>query len=185
MVFNEKELILKDGRLAALKTPETSDADKMLTYIRTACGETEFLMRYPEEWDSVTVQSEEQWIESGRSSQNQFSLSCYIDGEIAGHCSLTFGANIKTAHIATVAIAIIKKYWGLGIGSAFFTEMIAAAKARGTEIIELEYLEGNERAKKLYHKFGFSEVAVRPNAIRLKDGRHLSSVYMQKHLQNN
>ena len=84
MIFQPKEITLKNGKTAILKTPEISDAAKMLAYITKACGETEFLIRYPEEWEGVTVETEEKWVENCRESKNTLAISCFIDGEIAG-----------------------------------------------------------------------------------------------------
>ena len=64
MIFEDKLITLKDGRTAILKTPYIEDAEKMLNYIKKACGETGFLARYPEEWDSVSVESEEKWVKT-------------------------------------------------------------------------------------------------------------------------
>ncbi len=61
--------------------------------------------------------------------------------------------------------------------------MIDAAKAHGTEIMELEYLEDNERGRRLYEKFGFKTVSERPNATKLRNGTYLSECYVQKHLK--
>lgn len=77
-----------------------------------------------------------------------------------------------------VAIALLSEYWNLGIGSALFQEMIAAARNRGIEQLELEVIEGNDRAMHLYQKIGFQIVAKKPNAIRLKDGTRLSEYYL-------
>ena len=63
-----------------------------------------------------------------------------------------------------------------------FEELIAAAKERGTEIMELEFIEGNERAKRLYEKFGFRVVSEKPNAFKLKDGTYQKEFCMQKYL---
>lgn len=63
-----------------------------------------------------------------------------------------------------------------------FEELVAAAQNRGTEIMELEFIEGSERAKHLYEKFGFRIVSERPNAFKLKDGTYLREIYMQKYL---
>ena len=180
MIFQPKEITLKNGKTAIFKTPEISDAAKMLAYITKACGETEFLIRYPEEWEGVTVETEEKWVENCRESKNTLAISCFIDGEIAGNCEITFRGGIKTSHRAIIGIAILQKYWNLGIGSAFFSEMIAAAKAReGIEIIELEFIEGNSRARVLYEKFGFRIVGSRPNAFKFKDGSYRDEYYMQ------
>ena len=116
MIFKEKRIILKNGKIAILKSPETSDAQRMLDYITTACGETDFLVRYPEEWDNMSVEKEEAWIKEAINSPNAVIINCVIDGEIVGNCEIRFRTGIKTAHRSTVAIAILKKYWNLGIG---------------------------------------------------------------------
>ena len=184
MIFEDKKITLKDGRTAILKTPCIEDAEKMLHYIKKACGETDFLARYPEEWNSVTVESEEKWVRNLRESQSALAITCYIDGVIAGNCEINFRGGMKTSHRATVAIAILKEYWNLGIGSAMFTEMIAFAQANpNTEIMELEFVEGNSRAKALYDKFGFRIVGSRPNAFKLKDGTMQGEYFMQKELR--
>lgn len=180
MIFQQKEITLKNGTKAILKTPEASDAAGMLAFITKACGETEFLLRYPEEWEAVSVEKEENWIKNQRESKNTLDIACYIDGEIAGNCEISFRSGMKTGHRAVVAIAILEKYWNLGIGSAFFTEMIEAAKARDCiEIVELDFIEGNSRARALYEKFGFRITGVIPNAIKLRNGSYKSEYQMQ------
>ena len=48
---------------------------------------------------------------------------CTVDGRIAGNCQISFTRRIKTRHRATLAIGILEKFWGLGIGTAMFTEL--------------------------------------------------------------
>lgn len=172
MIFEDKPITLKDGRTAILKSPCVEDAEKLLNYIKTSCGETEYLARYPEEWNT-TVEQEEAWVNRLRSSPDTLGITCYVDGEVAGNCEISFRGGMKTSHRATIAIAILKDYWNLGIGSAMFEELVAAAQNRGTEIMELEFIEGNDRARHLYEKFGFRVVSEKPNAFKLQ-GRHLS-----------
>ena len=183
MIFEKKEIILKDGREAILKTPDTVDAEKMLNYIKQACGETDYLIRYPEEWNN-SVAEEEMWVSSLRNSLNNLAIACYVDGEVAGNCEIIFMSSIKNSHRASVHIGILKDYWNLGIGSAMFEELIRAAENRdGVEIMELEFIEGNDRARHLYEKFGFKVVSEKPNAFMLKDGTMLKEFYMQKYLR--
>ena len=54
------------------------------------------------------------------------------------------------------------------------------AKERGIEQLELEVMEGNDRAIRLYEKFGFERFGVRPNAIHLKDGTRPRELLMVK-----
>ena len=101
----------------------------------------------------------------------------------AGNCDITFKVGSKTSHRATVGISIQKKYWNIGIGSAMFKELVKAAEQHnGTEIVDLEFIEGNSRAKALYQKFGFQVVSVEPKFFKLKDGTYQNLVYMQKYL---
>ena len=183
MIFEDKKIILKDGTTAIFKTPEIKDAEMLLNSIKTASSETEFLSRTIEDWENVTVESEEKFIHNVRESQNTLFIACYVDGAIAGNCDITFKTGSKTYHRATVGIAIQKKYWNIGIGSAMFKELVKAAEQHnGTEIVDLEFIEGNSRAKSLYQKFGFQVVSVEPKFFKLKDGNYQNLVYMQKYL---
>ena len=183
MIFEDKPITLKDGRTAILKSPCVEDAEKLLNYIKKACSETEFLLRYPEEWN-INIEQEEAWINHLRSSSDTLGITCYIDGNITGNCEIRFHGGIKTSHRATVAIAILQDYWNLGIGSAMFEALISAAENHGTEILELSFLKGNIRAQHLYEKYGFCIVAEIPNAFKLKDGTYLNEIHMQKSLSH-
>ena len=130
MIFEEKKVVLKNGAEAILKTPEIEDAEMLLNSIKTSCTETEFLSRTIEDWEGVTTESEEKFIHNVRESKNTLFIACYMDGIIAGNCDITFNTGCKTSHRATVGIAIQKKYWNIGIGSAMFRELIKAAKER-------------------------------------------------------
>lgn len=183
MIFDCKQIILKDGKTAILKSPCVEDAEKLLNYIKKSCDETEFLARYSEEYDNLTVDKEAAWVNRLQSSADTLGITCYVGGEIAGNCEINFRNGLKTLHRANVSIAILKDYWDLGIGSAMFEEMITAAQKRGIVIMELEFVEGNDRARHLYEKFGFRVVSEKPNALKLKDGTYRSEFYMQKYLQ--
>lgn len=41
MIFEEKTIILKDGRTAILKSPCVEDAEKLLNYIKKSCKRDE------------------------------------------------------------------------------------------------------------------------------------------------
>ena len=79
----------------------------MLNYIKKSCGETDFLARYPEEWN-ISVEQEEAWVNRLRSAPDTLGITCYTDGEVAGNCEISFRGGIKTSHRATIAIAILK-----------------------------------------------------------------------------
>ena len=49
--------------------------------------------------------------------------------------------------------------------------------------MELEFIEGNDRARHLYEKMGFRIAGVRPNAIRLKNGTLLNEYTMVRTME--
>lgn len=130
----------------------------------------------------MTVEQEEKFIQNVLESPDDTMILCEVDGEIAGNCHLMRHNKIKNRHRAMVAIALVKKFWNLGIGTAMFEEMIAAARQQGIEQLELEVIEDNERAMALYKKMGFRVTGEKPNAIRLSDGTMLKEYYMVREL---
>ena len=179
MEFKEKSITLKNGKTAVLRAPRKEDAAEVLEFLRTACDETEYLASYPEEI-SYTPDSEEKYLQNTLDSPNNMMIVCVVDGRIAGNCEIVFFSSAKTKHRGAVMIGLLKEFWGMGIGSALFSELISAAKERGLKQLELEVIEGNTRAIALYEKMGFSVMAVHPDAFVLKDGSTRGAVFMRK-----
>ena len=62
-----------------------------------------------------------------------------------------------------------------------FEEMFRIARERnGVRQIELDFIEGNSRARHLYEKMGFRITGVKPDAIRTKDGTFINEYMMLK-----
>ena len=177
MLFPEKTITLKNGKTAILRSPKPEEAAEMLEYLRDVSGETHFVLREVEEC-TETLEQETAFLEATNASQGNVMIVCRIDGEVAGNCHLSFMKRAKVSHRASVAIALRQKYWGLGIGTAMFREMIALSRENGIAQMELEFIEGNERGRGLYEKMGFRIYAEHPDAIRLKDGTMLKEYQM-------
>lgn len=184
MIVEEKEFTLKDGRKAVLRSPREEDIPGTLDYLAVSAGETDYLLRYPEECARYTPEGEKALFERMNASETEAMLVCTVDGKIAGNCQITWNNRIKTGHRASVAIALLKEFWGQGIGTRMFGEMIRIAETNERLIqLELEFIEGNTRARALYEKMGFRITGVRPNAVRLKDGTLLAEYTMIKELK--
>ena len=182
MRFEARELVLKDGRTAQIRVPDPAgDAAALAQYLKDVAGESPFVLAYPEE-RNFSAEKEEAFLRAVLDSPNDLMLVCEVDGRIAGNCHLVCHGMKKIAHRGDVAIALYKEFWGLGIGTAMFEQMIAAARQRGLMQLELEYIDGNDRGKALYEKMGFQRVGARPNAIRQKDGSLCDLIIMVKEL---
>ena len=179
MIIKDTEFVLKDGRKALLRSPKDEDIRGVLDYLYISAGETEFILRYPEECGKYTYEGEKALFDRINASDNEAMLVCVIDGKVAGNCQIMWKTGLKTRHRASVAIALLKEFWNQGIGTRMFEEMIRIAEANENLIqMELEFIEGNSRARALYEKMGFRITGVNPNAIRLRDGTLLNEYCM-------
>lgn len=182
MRYDPKQFTLKDGRTAILRVPDPAkDAAALAQYLKDTAAESDFVLAYPEE-RNFTPEKEEAFLRAVLDSPNDLMLVCEVEGRITGNCHLNFFPQIKTRHRGSVAVALYKEFWGLGIGTAMFEQMITAARERGIMQLELEYIQGNERGKALYEKMGFQHIGTHPDAIQLKDGTLLDLHMMIKKL---
>ncbi len=184
MIIKDIGFTLKDGRNALIRSPRDEDIPGMLEYLRVSAGETEFIVRYPEECDKYTPEDEKKLFDRLNASDSDAMLVCIVDGKLAGNCHVMWSKSIKTKHRARIGIALVREFWNQGIGTMMFREMIRIAEENENILqLELEFIEGNTRARALYEKMGFRIAGIRPNAIRLKDGTLLNEYYMIREIR--
>ena len=91
------------------------------------------------------------------------------DGEILGY--MDYWITYEQAQLANIAVA--RKAWGKGIGSRLMDECVRQAEKAGCEVLSLEVRVSNERAVKLYEKYGFIRAAVRKGYYENGEDAHL------------
>ncbi len=174
---------LKDGREAVICGVTDTDASTLLDFVRQTAGETPFLSRVPEDCEDMTLESELEWIHKAQSNPDVLYVFCRVGGILVASAEIKYTNRVRTKHRATVGIAILKDYWGLGIGTRMFELLLRNAKQRpGVTHVELSRYEGNVRARALYEKFGFRAVCIIPDAWRRDDGTLGNEIRMVKHL---
>lgn len=179
MIIKDIQYTLKDGRTAIIRSPRDEDISGMLDYLYVSAGETEYILRYPEECNKYTSEGEKILFDRINQSECDAMLVCLVEGKVAGNCQISWNRGLKTKHRASVAIALLSEFWNQGIGTKLFAELIHIAEANPETIqLELDFVEGNSRARALYEKMGFRISGVKPNAIRLKDGTLLNEYSM-------
>ena len=179
MIIQDIAFTLKDGRQALIRSPRDEDIPGMLDYLYQSAGETEFILRYPEECGKYTPEGEKALFDRVNAADNEAMPVCLVEGKVTGNCQIVWSRNIKTRHRASVAIALLKEYWNQGIGTRMFQELIRIAEANEQILqMELEFIEGNTRARALYEKMGFRIAGMKPDAVRLKDGTLLNEYFM-------
>ena len=182
MIFEGKEVIVKNGTKVLIKTPSVDDAEELLKVHNQILRETEFVLSAPED-PELSIEEEKAFIEKNINGNGYF-LVVYIDGKIAGMSGINFNRHFRARHKGSIGISLLKEYWNLGIGSALFEIMLDLAnKQEGIEILTLEYVSGNDRGRGLYQKFGFKPYGVCPKALKFKDGTYGDEVMMIKYLE--
>lgn len=171
MIIKDIEFKLKDGRTAILRSANEKDAKALIEYMKKSTGETDFLLRTPEEYETRTIEQEIDFINSCNLSDTHTLLVCEADGKIAGNCMVWWNKRAKTGHRANVAIGLLSEFWNQGIGTRMFREMIKIAESNPDILqMELDFIEGNSRARALYEKIGFRITGIKFNSIRQNDG---------------
>lgn len=178
MILKEKEFRSRTGNIYILRSPEEKDAKTMLELFKKQTEETDNGLSYPEEV-LLTVEQEASFIKMIANSERNFFYAAY-DGEhqIGNAMIECVNERKKTRHRANFAISILKDYWGQGLGRKLLQEVIEAAKEAGYEQVELEVVETNERAIKLYESEGFEHVGKYPRGFKLKDGTYADMLVM-------
>ncbi|EKQ54714.1 MULTISPECIES: GNAT family N-acetyltransferase [unclassified Clostridium] len=178
MIFEAKEIELKDGTTCILRSPEEHDADKMIEYLKMISEETYFMLRYPEEIN-ITTDKEIELLKDNLNSNKDMMIAAFVNDELAGNAGIRCVSNhIKLKHRAVFGISIKEKYWNNGIGNALVREIIGQARRMGYEQIELGVFSDNEKANTLYKKYGFEVWGSTKNAYKLKDGTYRDEIIM-------
>ena len=182
MRFDERRITLKDGRKCILRPTMPSDAEAMIDYLKLTSAETEYLLRYPDEVN-FTLESEKEILGRILDDKQSVMMVAVVDGKVAGNCSINgIGNKRKICHRCSMAVALYRDYWGLGIGSAMINYLCELAAAIGYEQIDLEVVAENERAQALYKKCGFTESGKRHNALKFDDGSFHDEILMYKEI---
>ncbi|MDF2512628.1 MAG: acetyltransferase, gnat family [Herbinix sp.] len=182
MRVNTKEVTLKNGQTAILRSPEGEDAEQLLNYMKIMSGETNNVLRYPEEV-TLTVEEERDHIINNLTNERDFDIAAFIDGKLVGNSGI-FCTNdkLKVRHRVKLGIAIIKDYWGIGIGDILMKHCMEQAKENGYEQVELDVVTTNKAAISLYEKYGFEICGTVAHAQKLKDGSYQDLYMMIKFL---
>lgn len=152
-----KEIKLKNGKTAILRSPIKEDAQAMIDYLNIIGGESDFITFGKNEF-SMSVEAEQDYIERINSMNNSKNVLIIIENEIVGIASITSVQKERMKHNGTLGISIRKKYWGIGLGSEIMNYLIDWAKSNKiTKKINLLVREDNIRGVKLYEKFGFEK----------------------------
>lgn len=160
----------RDGKKVVFREPRPADARALMDFINGFVAEDRSGLLIDKK---NNIRAERRWLKQRireiKGKQTVMLLVEY-EGRVVGNCDVKRRI-WKEAHRAVFGIALSKDIRGQGVGEALIRRTIALAKQRmrGIEVVELQVIDYNRRAKGLYSKVGFVKVARMPRAI--KEGR--------------
>lgn len=181
MKIESRQIQIKDKKII-LRSCSYDDAYEFLDFFKQVSGESENMVRYPEEIN-IAPEKEAQILERIANSYDQWSIGLFNGKELIGNINFgCVGNRIKIKHRASFGITIKKDYWNLGLGTLLISEMLEILNDKGYEQVELEVLASNASAIHLYEKMGFKECGRIPHGIKLKNGEYVDLISMNKFL---
>lgn len=108
---------------------------------------------YPRPWTHGIFVSELDLVRSGE----RHYIVARDGGALVGYGGLMVG--VDEAHVTTIACD--PRQWGRGIGSRLLAELVWEARERDLSALTLEVRVSNERAQRLYRRFGLAPAGIR------------------------
>ena len=133
---------------------EVEDYKELLDFMKKVKGETNFLRGYPNEI-KMSYEDEKEYIKKVKSSETSNYFVVIKNNKMIGCIGFNGNTARKMKHYGTIGISVLKEYWGRGIATTLLEKLISWSKEKGIKKINLDVFENNERAIKLYEKFGF------------------------------
>lgn len=162
-----------------IRQAEAQDAKAVIGLLRHLSRNSPFLA-----FDmDIDVQHEAQLIQAYQQSPDQLFLVGEIDGQLMALANLHSPPEAKLAHSCEMGLAIIKEYWGYGIGSIFMEEVIHFAQTVGKEVMYIEVVEANQAAIRLYKNFAFEEVGRLSRRLQV-DNIYYDTLILQRLLKS-
>ena len=162
-----------------IRVARPEDAAALLDYIRRVAGETEFFIIEPDEFPSED--EEPKRIQDYLDHPGKLFLLAEADGNIIGSLSFENGRYRRVAHRGEFGIGVCKEWRGQGVGTALLRTCLAWAEANPIiEKICLGVFASNEKAIRLYKKFGFAEQGFASKEVKRGPGEYVDAVQMYR-----
>lgn len=178
-----KEVQLKNGELLIIRQAEEDDAEALIKYLNQVGGESDNLL-FGKDDLHMTIEQEVEFINRIRNDQNTLMLVGLINDSIVSVAQIGCKQRKRISHNSELAISVKKNYWSNGVGSAMMGELLHFAESN--EIITnvgLGVKADNDKAIKLYEKFGFRKVGAHKDYFNINGVYHdliLMDLYLDK-----
>jgi len=162
-----------------IESARIEEAKEIIIFVKAVDNETDYLMRETGEFN-ISIEEEKEFIRDKEKSYNSIFLTAKVNGKIVGTIGFSGNSLKRYRHKGQFGIAILKDYWNYGIGSKMLSVMLDWADKNEFKKITLEVDDINEKAIKLYQKFGFEIEGKLKNDKYLGNGEYRNSLIMAR-----
>lgn len=148
-----------------IREASIKDAKVIIDYMKKIGGESDNLS-FGSEGLPISIEEEQAFLEMMHNDQHSVFFCAWKNNECVGTGNLTSMPR-RMEHRAELAISVLKKEWGNGIGSLLMNNLISYAKQNDVKIINLEVRSDNLRAIHLYEKYGFQHIGTSPAFFKI------------------
>ncbi len=169
--FNVKNLHYR------IRSANETDAKNLSEVRLQTDGETENLDR--ERGEAYIDESGfKQIIKEDTASTHNLFLVAEVNERVVGFSRCAGNSLKRTSHKVEFGVCVLKEFWGYGIGQNLLKESIDWAESNDIKKMNLSVLETNEKAIKLYEKYGFEVEGSLKNDKLLSDGKYYHTILM-------
>jgi RimJ/RimL family protein N-acetyltransferase len=170
---------LNDNRACKLRPMVESDAEALCAFLPRMQGESDFVNHMPGEFNK-TVDQEREFIRAHNAKPCSIAIVAEVEGQVVGIAGGASTEFKRFAHHAECGLAILRDFWGAGIGRKMMEFLIDWSRAQGHRKLYLKVFAHNERAIKLYESLGFVEEARLKGDVLRADGTYGDTIIMAK-----
>ena len=149
------EVSLKNGLKVVIRKISLDDAENLLNFYTKATNETKFLAYGPGEFN-FKLEEERDFIKKQLQDKKALMAVAEFQERIVGSVSFKPCVGTQFSHYGEMGIAVLKEFWGEGLGYALISFLKKWAKDNGVRKINLNVRVDNKRAISLYEKAGFT-----------------------------
>jgi RimJ/RimL family protein N-acetyltransferase len=161
-----------------IREAKPSDAARIIAYMNRLSEEPNSNIEISPGEFTRTVEEEAGFLAEFAQSKNSIFLVAEAEGQIVGMLNCKGSNRVAIRHAVTLGMSVDQDWRRQGIGSQLMAQAIAWAKSTGIiSRIELAVFERNEKAIRLYQKFGFEIEGKRRKAI-FREGEYLDGLIM-------
>ena len=176
--LSASEYKTKSGLKVIIRSADKSDADPVLKLSSAVIGEEIYQLTSSEEF-KLTLEEEEQWIESHLNNPNHIVLLAEVESKIIGMIDFSNGHRKRISHTGEFGMSVSKDFRDQGIGSLLILSLVNWARSNSDiEKIGLNVHSNNARAIALYKKMGFEVEGVRKHDLKYGKDQYVDTVVM-------